>query len=85
MVGDFRVQQSPVYLGWLPWAKVRAWGVRMPAVADQRHKSVAYEVDLEQKQRNPVEYSQCDCFVKDTPATYTGISLGVKNSAIKLQ
>ena len=64
IVDEFRAQMSSVSLGWLPWAKVRAWGMRMPAVAHQRHKSVAYEVDLEQKQRNPVKYSQCFCFVK---------------------
>ena len=35
------VQESTIQLGCLPWAKVRAWGVRMPVVAHQRHGSVA--------------------------------------------
>ena len=45
IVHEFSAQKSSVSLGCLPWAKVRAWGMRMPAVADQRHKSAAYEVD----------------------------------------
>ena len=49
-----RVQESTIQLECLPWAKVPAWGVRMPEVAHQRHGSVAYEVDLKEKQRNPV-------------------------------
>ena len=38
------------------WSEGRAWGVWMPAVGDQRHTSVAYEVDLKHKQRHPVNY-----------------------------